>query len=256
LRLKKQKEELIRMKDVAEAANRAKSTFLASMSHELRTPLNAIIGFSQILQKKYFGQLNEKQEEYVKDILDSGRHLLSLINDILDLAKVEAGKMELQPSAFNMKELLEHSVIMIREKATKHGINLVLKVPDEIGDIDFIADERKLKQVMMNLLSNASKFTPDGGEISVEAVVENGSIKISVTDTGLGIAKDELNKVFEKFYQSSSGKGSKSVGTGLGLPLTKKFIEMHGGTIGAKSEGEGKGSCFWFTIPIKKEDTE
>jgi len=167
---RKHEEEALRTaKKEAEAASRAKSNFLSSMSHELRTPLNAIIGFSQVLLDKHFGDLNENQEEYSRDILESGKHLLSLINDILDLSKVEAGKMELELSPVNIKALLENSLVMIKEKAHKHGIDLDIKIPEEMSELKIQANERRLKQVMFNLLSNATKFTPDGGKIRVEA---------------------------------------------------------------------------------------
>jgi signal transduction histidine kinase len=234
-------------------ANRAKSDFLASMSHELRTPLNAIIGFSEVLREKYFGPLTEKQEEYVMDILDSGKHLLALINDILDLAKVESGKIELELSRVNIKGLLENSLIMIKEKAFKHGIKLDLYVPQELDDLEIMADERKLKQVMFNLLSNAAKFTPDGGEIRVMADLvriklltddrdsetssgqEPGGtgqevsapqefVRISVEDTGIGIAPDDQEKIFEEFYQVRGGVKDKTPGTGLGLSLAKRLV--------------------------------
>ena len=199
----------------ARASNQAKSEFLASMSHELRTPLNAIIGFSQVLDAQYFGNLNEKQSEYIKDILDSGRHLLSLINDILDLSKIEAGKMELEISTVKVMDLLKNSLVMIKEKAQAHHINLEVKIAEEIENLEIAADERKLKQVMFNLLSNATKFTPDGGSIKVEARKENGGLVISVSDTGIGISAKEQTRLFEAFYQASGGIKDKTPGTGL-----------------------------------------
>lgn len=232
-------------------ANQAKSDFLANMSHELRTPLNAIIGFSEVLQDQYFGKLNEKQAEYLKDILESGRHLLSLINDILDLSKVEAGKAELELAPVNIKSLLENSLIMIKEKAAKHGIGLEIQVPEELADLEIQADERKLKQVMFNLLSNAVKFTPDGGNITVEAGKEQEELTLSVADTGIGIALNDQKKLFEEFYQVKGGKTGKTPGTGLGLALSKRFVELHGGRIRMESKGEGKGSRFSFTLPLK-----
>jgi PAS domain S-box-containing protein len=235
----------------ATASNRAKSDFLASMSHELRTPLNAIIGFSQVLHAQYFGKLNEKQSEYIKDILDSGRHLLSLINDVLDLSKIEAGKMELDLSRLKIADLLRNSLVMIKEKAKAHRINLEVKIAPEIEDLEIEADERKLKQVVFNLLSNATKFTPDGGSIEVAARKEAGGLLISVSDTGIGISAKEQVRLFEAFYQASGGIQDKTPGTGLGLNITKSIVEKHGGKIWVESEGLGKGSRFSFTLPIR-----
>src|SRR5215468_2286232 len=228
-----------------EAASRHKSEFLANMSHELRTPLNAIIGFSEVLSERMFGELNEKQEEYLKDILGSGRHLLSLINDILDLSKVEAGKMELELSAFNLPASLENALTLVRERAGRRGIGLHQAVDARLGAI--WADERKLKQTLLNLLSNAIKFTPEGGRIEVRAVPMDGSVEVSVADTGVGIAPEDQERVFEEFRQV--GTADKKVeGTGLGLALSRKFVELHGGRIWVESQ-PGKGSRFSFTLP-------
>jgi GAF domain-containing protein len=230
-----------------EAANRHKSEFLANMSHELRTPLNAIIGFSEVLQEKLFGELNEKQAEYTDDILTSGRHLLSLINEILDLSKVEAGRMELELAAFHLPLAIDNARTFVRERATRHGITLDVTVDDRLGDI--VGDERKIKQILLNLLSNAVKFTPEGGRIGIEARQADGSVEISVTDTGVGIAPEDQPKIFEEFRQVGADYSHKVEGTGLGLTLAKKFVELHGGRIWVESK-VGKGSKFTFTLPI------
>jgi len=229
-----------------EVANQHKSAFLASMSHELRTPLNAIIGFSEVLLAKFFGEINEKQEDYLNDIHTSGRHLLALINDVLDLSKVEAGKMELEPSTFDAPAALGDAMTLIRERAGKHGIALGLEVAPDIGPID--ADERKFKQILLNLLSNAVKFTPDGGRVDVRARRVDGALEVAVRDTGIGIAPEDQQAVFEEFRQVGNHYTSKAEGTGLGLALTRRFVELHGGRIWLES-APGKGSTFFFTIP-------
>ena len=208
--------------------------FLANMSHELRTPLNAIIGFSEVLDDRMFGELNE-QAEYIRVILASGRHLLSLINDILDLSKVEAGRMELELETFNLRMALENALTLIRERATHHGLALGLTVDETLEDI--VADERKLKQVLLNLLSNAVKFTPEGGRIDVRALPANGAVEVSVTDTGIGIAPEDQEAIFEEFRQVGHAM-RKREGTGLGLALARKFVELHGGRL-VKSEVGG-----------------
>jgi len=230
----------------AEIASRHKSEFLANMSHELRTPLNAVIGFSEVLLARMFGELNEKQEEYVNDIHTSGRHLLSLINDILDLSKIEAGRMELELVSFDVPLALENALTLVRERANRHGIALELTV--EPGLQSIVGDERKFRQIMLNLLSNAVKFTPDGGRITVKAVTADGQAAISVSDTGIGIADVEQDVIFEEFRQATSSSPRKSEGTGLGLALTKRFVELHGGTIRVQST-VGEGSTFTFTLP-------
>jgi GAF domain-containing protein len=230
-----------------EAANRHKSEFLANMSHELRTPLNAIIGFSEVLGERLFGELNEKQAEYTDDILSSGRHLLSLINEILDLSKVEAGRMELELATFDLPTALENARTFVRERAVRHSITLDLSVDERLGD--FVGDERKIKQIVLNLLSNAVKFTPEGGRIDLRASQSNNVVEISVSDTGIGIAPEDQARIFEEFRQVGGDYAHKKEGTGLGLTLAKKFVELHGGRIWVESE-VGKGSRFIFTLPI------
>jgi signal transduction histidine kinase len=257
-------------KDMAEAANRTKSDFLANMSHELRTPLNSIIGFSEILEDGIAGPIADNQKELINDISTSGKHLLSLINDILDLSKVEAGKMELELSEFNLKKLIEDSLVMFKGKAIKHDIKIKAEVEEEIGDI--IADERKIKQVLFNLLSNAMQFTPDGGSVRVSARLVNSEqylvnskklfnddysltthgkfVEISVEDTGIGISPEDQKKLFQPFQQIESTLTRQHSGTGLGLNLCKNFIELHGGRILVQSE-VGTGSRFSFVIPME-----
>jgi signal transduction histidine kinase len=244
--LNRMSEELGRLYQQLEAASRHKSEFLANMSHELRTPLNAIIGFSEVLLERMFGELNPKQEEYLQDIMSSGRHLLSLINDILDLSKVEAGRMELEPSAFDLPAALENCLTLVRERATRHGVTLDLMVGERLGQI--VADERKVRQVVLNLLSNAVKFTPEGGRVAINAVRADGATEISVSDTGIGIGAGDQELIFEEFRQAGGDYTRKREGTGLGLALARKFVELHGGRIWVKSE-VGKGSTFTITLP-------
>jgi signal transduction histidine kinase len=234
-----------------EAASQHKSEFLANMSHELRTPLNAIIGFSEVLKERMFGDLNDKQAEYVEDVLASGRHLLSLINDILDLSKVEAGRMELDPGRFNLALALDGTLTLVRERASRHGIALTLTVDERLGDV--VADERKVRQILLNLLSNAVKFTPDGGRIDVTAELDEGHVRIAVSDTGVGIAADDQERIFEEFRQARTADPARVEGTGLGLTLTRKFVELHGGRIWVTSEVD-KGSTFTFTLPVGYSD--
>ena len=230
------------------AASQHKSEFLANVSHELRTPLNAIIGFSEVLTDRMFGELNEKQEEYLKDIYASGTHLLSLINDILDLSKIEAGRMELELSDFNLPTAIENALMLVRERAGRRSIALQTDIDARLGQVQ--GDERKIRQVILNLLSNAIKFTPEGGRIDVSAAPKDGLVEVSVSDTGIGIAPEDQEKVFEEFRQV--GTAAKKVeGTGLGLTLCRKFVELHGGRIWVKSQ-EGVGSTFTFTIPVRQ----
>jgi hypothetical protein len=216
------------------------------MSHELRTPLNAVIGFSEVLSEGMFGQLNDKQAEYARDIYSSGQHLLSLINDILDLSKIEAGRMELEVSEFHLPAALDNALTLVRERAGRREIALGLTVDERLGEIR--ADERKIRQVVLNLLSNAIKFTPEGGRIEVRAAPVDGAVEVSVTDTGVGIAREDQEAIFEEFKQV--GTAAKKVeGTGLGLALSRKFIELHGGRIWVKST-VGAGSTFTFSVPV------
>jgi signal transduction histidine kinase len=231
-----------------EAANRHKDEFLASMSHELRTPLNAVIGFSEVLLERMFGEINPKQEEYLNDILVSGRHLLSLINDILDLAKIEAGRMELDLEDFEVAQAIDNAVVLVRERATRKGLALETTLAPGLGTVR--ADQRKIKQVLLNLLSNAVKFTPEGGRIEVRAQRLDGVVEISVTDTGIGIAAEDQETVFEEFRQVGTDYAKKHEGTGLGLTLSRKFVELHGGDIAVKSR-VGEGSTFTFTLPVR-----
>jgi two-component system CheB/CheR fusion protein len=233
-----------------EAASRAKSEFLANMSHELRTPLNSIIGFSELLHDQTFGPLNPKQTRYVDNVLTAGQHLLSLINDILDLSKVEAGKMTLEPRSFPIRPLLDTSLILVKERALKGGLTIDLEAPD---DLIICADERMLKQILFNLLSNAVKFTEPGGRIAIVAQNAGDKLRVSVTDTGIGVKPEDQARLFTEFEQLDSGYDRMHQGTGLGLALTRKFVELHGGRIWLESEGEGKGSTFRFTLPFTRD---
>jgi len=260
--LNKQRNELSRSQQTAEQANQAKSEFLANMSHELRTPLNHIIGFTELVLNKSFGDLTTLQEEYLHDVHDSSKHLLSLINDILDLSKVEARKVEYEPAEIQIRDILTNSLVMIKEKALSHGINLATEfngIPDVIQ-----ADERKLKQVLYNLLSNAVKFTPDAGHILLSAkCVPNTDknvqglatrskkyIQISVGDSGIGLINEDLERIFQPFEQVDNSSSRQFQGTGLGLSLTKRLVDLQGGQIWAESDGEGTGATFSFCIPV------
>jgi GAF domain-containing protein/anti-sigma regulatory factor (Ser/Thr protein kinase) len=231
-----------------EVANKHKSDFLANMSHELRTPLNAIIGFSEALNDRLFGELNEKQAEYLGDIHESGKHLLSLINDILDLSKIEAGRMELDVSTFDLPAALSNAITLVRERAQRHAIGLALEVDQNLGA--FSGDERKFKQIMLNLLSNAVKFTSDGGRVCVSAKKDTTHVEIAVKDTGIGIAPEDQAAVFEEFKQVGRDRLKKAEGTGLGLALTKRFVELHGGEIRLEST-PGEGSTFTVSLPLR-----
>ncbi len=230
------------------AANRHKSEFPSNMSHELRTPLNAIIGFSEVLLERIFGDLNPKQAEYLKDILSSGQHQLALVNDILDLAKVEAGRMELELSSFSLRAVIDSGVTMLGERATRRGIALEVDGDPRVDAIE--ADERKVKQVLFNLLSNAVKFTPEGGTITVRTRGEATAVEVSVADTGIGIAPEDQAGIFKEFEQAKSAKSSEA-STGLGLALAKRFVELHGGVLSVRSV-VGAGSTFTFLLPLRQ----
>ena len=236
-----------------EEVSRSKSEFLANMSHELRTPLNSVIGFSEVLQDQIFGPINDKQQEYVKNILTSGRHLLSLINDILDLSKVESGKMELELSTFSLRESLDASLMMLKEKSLKGDVCLRMELTQE-ADTNIVADQRKLKQILFNLVSNAVKFTPGGGTVEVTATRDGDFIEITVADTGLGIKAEDIPKLFQAFTQLESVYTKGFEGTGLGLALTRQLVELHGGRIWVESTF-GVGSRFIFTVPLAQATT-
>ncbi len=257
----------------AQAANIAKSAFVASMSHELRTPLNAIIGFTEILVDKHYGELNPEQEEFLNDILMSARHLLNLIDDILDLTKIESGRVELEPSSVDIRELIERSVGLLKEKILKHGFKMHSIFDNTLPEYVSV-DERKIKQVIFNLLTNAAKFTPDGGSIDIEVSLvtydwiqqnieplfkeelthikdrDRDFLRISVKDTGRGIKKENLRKVFEPFQQEDDSIAKQYGGTGLGLALSREIVRLHGGIIWAESS-EGRGARFTFVLPLK-----
>ena len=228
-----------------EIAGRHKSEFLASMSHELRTPLNAVIGFSEVLLDRMFGDINERQDEYLRDIRNAGRHLLELLNEILDLSKVEAGQMVLEPSTFGVSSVVESTLAMVRERATQHAITITVDVGDDIDTVT--ADELRFKQVLLNLLSNAVKFTPDGGSVSVRAYREGTVLTVTVTDTGIGVPPEDQERIFESFQQGRRG-APKEEGTGLGLTLSRRIVELFGGRMWLKST-PGSGSTFGFSVP-------
>jgi signal transduction histidine kinase len=229
-----------------EAANRHKSEFLANMSHELRTPLNAIIGFSDVMLNGMAGPMSEDQKEFAADIRDSGKHLLTLINDILDLSKIEAGRMELDVARFDLRAAVDNCATLIRERVLRH--RLVLRCAPATMPSHWVADERKLKQVLINLLSNAVKFTPPGGEITVEAREEGDALALCVADTGVGIAREDQEAIFHEFHQLRAAGIARQEGTGLGLALSRRLVELHGGTLTVASE-PGRGSRFTARFP-------
>jgi len=237
--------QLERQSAALEVASQHKSEFLASMSHELRTPLNAIIGFSEVLLERMFGQLNERQDDYLRDIWSSGKHLLELLNDILDLSKIEAGQMVLNRSEFSVRESLEYCLSMVRERALQQRILLSLEVDPEVGLLD--ADRLRIRQVVLNLFSNAVKFTPEGGRVDIRAFIRGQDLVVLVADTGVGVPAEDRERIFDSFQQGTR-HSEQTEGTGLGLTLSKRILELHGGRIWVESEA-GKGSTFGFALP-------
>ncbi|HEY9593389.1 MAG TPA: ATP-binding protein [Spirochaetia bacterium] len=249
---RKQAEDQLRLASLAaDAASRAKSELLAGMSHELRTPLTAIIGYAEILFYEYFGTVNERQKQQLDVILQCSHHLLNLINDILDISKIESGKTELELGSLNIGSVITQTAVLLKETAARQRVCIETVIPPEVTGLMVRADERRIKQVLFNLLSNALKFTPEGGRVEVAAQAGDGILTVTVTDTGIGIPRAELEKIFESFYQiKGRSEGGKVPGSGLGLSLARQIVELHGGRIWAESEGEGKGSRLTFTIPL------
>ncbi len=247
-RVAERTDELQRANVALEKANRLKSEFLATMSHELRTPLNAIIGFAEVLRDEVVGTINAEQKEYLGDIHGSGQHLLNMINSILDLSKIEAGKLELQYEEFSIKEAIDEALDTVTGFSRKKGIGIHTHIDKDIPAVT--ADKVKLKQIMFNLLSNAVKFTPENGRITINVNLTGQSVRIAVSDTGIGIKPEDMDKIFEAFRQVDASYARRYEGTGLGLTLTKRLVELHGGRIWVKSE-YGKGSAFTFTLPLQ-----
>jgi two-component system CheB/CheR fusion protein len=246
--LEKAHQELEALAAELERAARVKSEFLANMSHELRTPLNSINGFSEVLYDEVFGPLNEKQRQYVHNVLSSGKHLLLLINQILDMAKVEAGKMKLALSRLPMKSILEEISMLVSDMATKKKIEMSIEIAEDLPDIE--ADELKVKEIIYNLLSNAVKFTAEGGTIGMQAKRSDSEIEVVVWDTGVGIAPENLERIFEGFFRVDSPYSRLTEGTGLGLPLARKMVELHGGKLVVESKGLNCGTSVRFTLPV------
>ncbi len=252
MRVRERTAELAEAKEVAEVANLAKNNFLSSVSHELRTPLNSILGFAQLLEAQIPGPLNAKQASQVQRILTSGHHLLALITDVLDLSQVDLGKLRLNLKDVQIQHVVESSLLAVRERDLREGLALTASISQECEHRELMADDVRLKQVLFNLLTNAVKFTPDPGTIVVEANVCDKHCVIRVIDSGIGIAAEEQEKIFENFYQVQGGLVDKTRGVGLGLPIAKRLVELHGGTIWVESDGKGKGSRFSFTLPIEQ----
>ncbi len=247
---KRQEAELLASKSQAELANRAKSEFLANMSHELRTPLNAIIGFSEILDSEFFGKLNERQKSCAKDIHDSGRHLLDIVNAVLDMSKIEAGRYELNEDLMDPVEAVAQSLVMVRDRAADNGVELHNNARGPLTTL--WADRRAVKQVILNLLSNAVKFTPAGGSVTIAATIEeDGCLAVSVTDTGIGIPKEFMEHLFQPFRQAETASNRRYEGTGLGLSISKNLLELHGGRLTCRSE-VGVGTTMTMHLPPER----
>ncbi|MDP2894284.1 MAG: HAMP domain-containing sensor histidine kinase, partial [Sulfurimonas sp.] len=248
--LEKAHSELRELASELERAAKVKSEFLSNMSHELRTPLNSINGFSEVLYDETFGSLNVKQKQYVNNVLISGKHLLALINQILDMAKVEAGKMTLSLSTISMSNIINEISMLVTDLVHKNKLNILLEIDDDLPNIE--ADELKVKEALYNLLSNAVKFTPEGGTIGVQAKRVDEEIEVVIWDTGIGIAPENMGRLFEGFFRVDTPYSRITEGTGLGLPLSKKLVELHGGKFSVESDGINKGTSVRFTLPIKR----
>jgi len=254
LGLEKAHKELEELTTELKRAARAKSEFLANMSHELRTPLNSIIGFSEVLFDETFGPLNDKQKKYVNNVLTSGKHLLLLINQILDMAKLEAKKMTLTTASIPMKSLLNEFLLLVEDMVNKKNLHMSLEISEDIPSIE--GDELKIKEILYNLMSNAVKFTPEGGQIGLQAKRINSEIEIVVWDSGIGLASENMEKIFEGFFRVDTPYSRVTEGTGLGLPLSRKLVELHGGKLSVESKGLNKGTLVRFTLPIKSKRME